>query len=39
MKYAHITIIKNKHFGEMEKTLANIAANGLYDTNLCEFST
>jgi len=36
MKYAHITIITNKHFGTIEKTLqSNIAVNGLYNTRLC----
>jgi len=36
MKYAYITIITNKRFGKIEKTLrTNIAVNGLYDTKLC----
>jgi len=35
MKYAYLTIITNKHFGKIEKTLqTNIAVDGLYDTKL-----
>jgi len=36
IKYVYITIIRNKHFGKIEKkTLhANVAVNGLYDTKL-----
>jgi len=41
MKYAYITIITNKHFGNIEKkTLqTNIAVNGLYDTRLCWYNS
>ena len=40
MKYAYITIIANKHFGKVEKTLqTNIAVNGLYDTLQCVSNT
>jgi len=40
MKYAYITIITNKHFGKIGKTLqTNIAVSGLYDTKLCGSNT
>jgi len=40
MKYACITIITNKHFGKIEKTLqTNIAVNDPYDTRLCGSNT
>jgi len=41
MKYAYITVITNKHFGEIgKKTLqTNIAVNGLHDTKLCGSNT
>jgi len=35
MKYAYITIIANKYFGKIEKTLqTNTAVNDLYNTRL-----
>jgi len=40
MKYAYITIITNKHFGKIKKTLqTGIVVNGLYDTKLCGYNT
>ena len=33
-------IIRNKHFGKIEKKIqTNIAVNGLYDTRLCAYKT